>query len=284
MNRRPLIGLCTDSNAQLPRSLVERYRVEVVPLTVVVDGVDHLEGQDLDADGFFTLLDRHPSASVSTAAPSPGRFAAAYERLAADGATEIVSIHVGSAISGTYNAARLGASGAPVPVRLVDSGTASFAVGCAVWEAGAVIAAGGAAEAAAGAAARVASTCGNVFVVGTLDLARAGGRLARDATPAAGLTVLALVDGAMRPLLSGVDADDAARVMAERIASDSGGRRLRVGIGHSDASSGPVAATLESLLADQGDGHEIVRYRVGPSVAAHTGPGTAGAVFHTLES
>lgn len=282
-----VIGLCTDSNAQLPPSLVQRYAVEVVPLTVVVDGVEHQEGVDLDADALFARYDaatgRAPA--VSTAAPSPGQFAAAYERLAAAGATAILSIHIGSALSGTYNAARLAAGGSPVPVQLVDSGTASFAVGCAVWEAGEVLAGGGGVDAAAVAASDVAHTCGNVFVVGTLDAARAGGRLSASAsvTAAAAITVLALEADQMRPIGSVNTTHDAAAAMAARIAADARGARLRVGIGHSDDTSAPVAADLETLLASDPAGHEVVRYRVGPSVAAHTGPGTAGAVFHPLE-
>ena len=279
-----MIGLCTDSNAQLPPSLLERFAIEVVPLTVVVDGAEHLEGEGLDADGFFALLDAAPAASVSTAAPSPGRFALAYERLAAAGASAIVSVHLGSALSGTLNSARLAATGSPVPVHLVDTGTASFAVGCAVWEAGDVLARGGGPEAAVRAASAVAASCGNVFVVGTLDAARAGGRLSSEATaPPAGLTVLALEDGAMRPIGSASTGAEAAEAMAARIAADTGGVRLRIGVGHGDGASGPVADALASILERSPAGHELVRYRVGPSVAAHTGPGTAGAVFHPLE-
>ena len=277
-----MIGLCTDSNAQLPPELVDRYAIEVVPLTVVVDGTEHLEGAELDADGFFALLDRDEAPTVTTAAPSPGSFVAAYERLAARGATEILSVHLGSALSATCNAAQLAAGSSPVPVRLVDTGTASFAVGCAVWEAGEVLARGGDVDAATDAALRVAGACGNVFVVGTLAMARAGGRLAASAEDGPGLTVLALVDGTMQPVASARSTEDAAEVLASRITTD--GRRLRVGIGHSDATSAPVADALEARLAADPLGHELVRYRVGPSVAAHTGPGTAGAVFHPLEA
>ena len=47
---RSMIGICTDSNSQLPESLAQRYAVEVVPITVTVDGHEYLEGVDLDAD------------------------------------------------------------------------------------------------------------------------------------------------------------------------------------------------------------------------------------------
>ena len=272
-----MIRLCTDSNAQLPPGLATRFGVEVVPLSVSIDGVDHLEGVDLDADGFYERLAADPLPAISTAAPSPGRFAAAYERLAAAGATEILSVHIGSALSGTANAARLAAAGAPVPVRLVDTGTASFAIACAVRAAGEALEQGAGVEEAAAAATTVAAACGNVFVVGTLDLARAGGRLGEVAA-GAGMTVLALVDGAMRPVASASSPSDAADLLADAVVRS--GERLRVGVGHSDESSLEVADELARRLERHAAVYDVVRYRVGPSVGVHTGPGTAGAVFH----
>jgi DegV family protein with EDD domain len=272
-----VIGLCTDSNAQLPPGLAARFGVEVVPLSVSIDGVDRLEGVDLHADEFYERLSADPVPAISTAAPSPGRFAAAYERLAAAGATEVLSVHIGSALSGTANAARLAAASAPVPVRLVDTGTASFAIACAVRAAGEALEQGAGAEEAAAAATAVAATCGNVFVVGTLDLARAGGRL-HDSATGNGLTVLALVDGAMRPVASTPSSTEAAERLAEAVVRS--GDRLRVGVGHSDESSLEVADGLAQRLEGHVAVHDVVRYRIGPSVGAHTGPGTAGAVFH----
>ena len=137
-----MIGLCTDSNAQLPPQLVDRYGVEVVPLTVTIDGRAFSEGVDLDADSFYERFSQGATPAVSTAAPGPGRFVAAYQALAERGATEILSVHIASSLSATLNAARLAVAEAPVPVRLVDSGTASFGVACCVWEAAAAVARG----------------------------------------------------------------------------------------------------------------------------------------------
>ena len=44
-----MIGICTDSNSQMPTALAERYDIEVVPVTVTVDDHEYLEGVDLDA-------------------------------------------------------------------------------------------------------------------------------------------------------------------------------------------------------------------------------------------
>ena len=52
-----MIGFVTDSNAQLPAELVDRYAVEVVPLIVTVDGTPYLEGVDIDADGFYARFE-----------------------------------------------------------------------------------------------------------------------------------------------------------------------------------------------------------------------------------
>jgi fatty acid kinase fatty acid binding subunit len=271
-----VIGLVTDSNAQLPADLADRYRVEIVPLTVTVDGIDYLEGVDLDADAFYArFLTGRPA--VSTAQPSPGRFAEAYEAVAQRGATQILSVHIGSSVSGTVNSARLAAQVSPVPVRIVDTGTASFAISLCVWAAGAAIAAGATIEEAARTAERASATVGNVFVVGALDVAQAGGRLAGDVEDAATIPVLTLMGGVMQQVDRCADLDEAADAMAEFVRA--AGARLRVGVGLSDPSTLPLVRALENRLRDAPEVAELVRYRIGPSVGAHTGPGTVGTMF-----
>ncbi len=275
-----MIGFCTDSNAQLPDLLAERYGVEIVSLTVSVDGVDYTENVDLDADAFYArFADGKPQ--VATAAPSPGAFAEAYRRLAERGCTEILSVHIGSQISGTCNSARLGAQMSPVPVRLVDTGEASFSISCALWEAAEAVAKGAGIEEAAGVAETTAKHCGNVFVVGALDIARAGGRLAsgaEDAVEVDAIPVLSMVEGSIVPVGSARSHEEAADAMAAYITA--AGANLRVGIGVADAGAAPLWQALESRLVDAPSVLDVVRYRIGPSVGAHTGPGTAGAVYY----
>lgn len=273
-----MIGLVTDSNAMLPAGLGERYAVEVVPLTVTVDGVAYEEGVDLDADAFYARFDsRRPA--VSTAQPSPGRFAAAYEAVAERGATEILSVHIGSSVSGTINSARLAAQVSPVPVRIVDSGTASFAITLCLWEAAEAIGAGAPIDDAAVAAERVGATVGNVFVVGGLDLARAGGRMGAGmaGSGAAAIPVLTLVGASMQEVERAADLDRAADAMADVVRA--AGSPQRVGVGWSDEGTRPLVVALEARLRDTPEVRELVRYRIGPSVGAHTGPGTVGAMF-----
>ncbi|MBW3615716.1 MAG: DegV family protein [Actinobacteria bacterium] len=275
-----MIGFCIDSNSQLPGELVARYGVEVVPLRVSIDGRDYREGVDLDADDFYGRF-AAGTPQVSTAAPAPGDFTAAYEALAARGATEILSVHIGSAISATVNAARLAAQLVDVPVRIVDTGEASFAIACALWEAAEAVAKGADLEQAATVAEAVGSRCGNVFVVKALELARAGGRLAPGAEDQAidGVPVLSMVKGKMTVVGSARTTEEAADLMAGHITAS--GTNLRVGIGMADAQAAPLWRALEDRLVDAAEVLDLVRYRIGPSVGAHTGPGTAGSYYYS---
>src|SRR5947209_14192909 len=159
-----MIGIVVDSNCQMPPSLVERFGVTVVPLPVTVNGVQHLEGVDLDADAFYALFE-DGTPEVSTAQPAPGQFVVAYDGLVAAGAEEILSVHIGSSVSGTVNAARLAAADAAVPVRIVDTGTASFGITLCTWAAAEAIADGAGLDGAALVAEQTAGTIGNAFVV-----------------------------------------------------------------------------------------------------------------------
>lgn len=274
-----MIGICTDSGAQLPAELIARYDIEIVPITVTVDGVSYLEHVDLDADAFYAHFSGGARPAVATAAPSPARFEAAYRSLAARGATEILSIHVGSELSGAVNAAHVARLSSPVPVRLLDTGSASFVVGAAAWAASESRDRGATMDQAADVGETVARRAGNIFVVGALDLARAGGRLVGDAVTGAAIPVLRLDEGKMSVIGEARSVAEAADVMAHAVLTAGDG--LRVGIGTSDPSSAPLADALTDRVARSPSVHEVVQYRVGPSVGAHTGPGTAGAVFYT---
>jgi fatty acid-binding protein DegV len=50
-------------------------------------------------------------------------------------------------------------------------------------------------------------------------------------------------------------------------------------VGLSDATTLPLVTALEDRLRPAPEVQELVRYRIGPSVGAHTGPGTVGAMF-----
>jgi fatty acid-binding protein DegV len=80
--------------------------------------------------------------------------------------------------------------------------------------------------------------------------------------------------------------DEAAEAMSGMVLAGalSGAAPLRVGISIADAAAAPLWQALEDRLAGRHEVADLVRYRVGPSVGVHTGPGTAGAMWYPVPS
>ncbi|MCB0982325.1 MAG: DegV family EDD domain-containing protein [Acidimicrobiaceae bacterium] len=276
MSTPPRIGLCTDSASHLPPALAERYGVEVVPATITVDGVDHLDGFDLCPDRFYGLFGHGHRPEVVTSPPSAGQFAAAYETLLERGCTAILGIHVSSAVSATVNAARMAARTVDVPVKVVDTGAVGFGIGAAVWAAAEAAAQGAPLDEVMAIAERVIAATHHVFLAG----APGGlGRVTTDNVPVATdgqVPLLALRGSAVEVVSVVPTAVDAVNAMAHCVLRNT--QPVKVAVGHSDAASVPLADALAAALGEAAIVHDVVRYRIGPAVGAHMGPGSVGCV------
>ena len=267
------VRLVTDTNAMLPASLAARFEILEVPLTIVVDGLARPE-PDIDLAEFYDQL--RGGKPISTSARLPGQLLATYRQAIDEGAGAILSIHLGSNQSATVDAARLAAREVDIPVTVVDTSTASFIEGCCVWRAAEALAAGDGIDAAAAAALEVAAAAGSVFTIGEISRALDGGRLAvRDGV---GVPVFSSSGPDMFEVDRVTTEEAAVTAMTARIAAQPG--PLRVGIGHADAPG--AADALEAAVRSLPNVAETIRYLVGASVAAHTGAGTFGAVFHPV--
>ncbi len=135
LNDVPVLGIVTDSSSQITQEIIDRFDVDVIPMTVTIDGVEYAEGENLDADQFYAHFVDGVRPEISTSQPSPGQFVDSYRRLVARGCTEIVSIHIAEAMSGTVGSATVAASAVNVPVHVIDTDSASFGVAVCVWAA-----------------------------------------------------------------------------------------------------------------------------------------------------
>src|ERR1035437_7071990 len=140
----PRIAVVADSTCDLgPDALVARD-VSMVPLKVHFGDETYRDWVDLTPQDFYPKL-RSAAKLPTTSQPTPGEFADVYQRLANGGAEGIVSIHLSTKLSGTYESAVMAAGTAPVPVRVVDCTFVCcgmvFAIeaGCAARDAGAYL-------------------------------------------------------------------------------------------------------------------------------------------------
>ncbi len=120
----------TDSGTDLSLTAAEiaKMNIHIVPLTVTLDGVSYREGLDIQPEAFYNLQEASDN-MPTTSQPSAGELAEVYRELAKND-PEIISIHLSSGLSGTYNAARLAAGLVPeANVTVVDTKTLSAAAG-----------------------------------------------------------------------------------------------------------------------------------------------------------
>lgn len=122
------IALVTDSTCDIPAEWREQYGITVVPLTIVFDDRQYLDGVDLTAEQFYERLPREPH-HPTTSQPTPRAFLEAYQQAAAQGAEEILVITISSAMSGTIESARRAAQEASLPVHVVDGKNNSMGLG-----------------------------------------------------------------------------------------------------------------------------------------------------------
>ncbi|MGC5166673.1 DegV family protein [Luteimicrobium sp. DT211] len=277
------VRVVTDSTASLP-DVPDPVRdlVEVVPLTVVVDGVAAREGEDITPDEIAGALGS--GARVTTSQPPRAAFEAAYERAAAEGASAVVSVHLSGELSGTVHQAAAAAATAGLPVRVVDSRSAAMVLGFAVREAARAATDGAPGEVVARRAVQVANAGRAVFLVDSLDQLRRGGRLS---APAAAIGTVFGV----RPLLTLRDGriELVQRVRTRTAAVE---RMLEVAVASVERRTDPALAVhyvgahepafeLARELEER-TGHGVLVSPVSAVLGAHTGPGTLAVVVTDL--
>lgn len=272
------VALVTDSTSVDPE-LSRRLDVAVVPLQVIIGAKAYDEGIDVTPDAVAVALkDRTP---VSTSRPAPEVFLQVYGQAAERGMEAVVSVHLSSEVSGTFESAQLAARDAPIPVWTVDSRQLGMATGFAVQYAADLLDAGaGAHEAAAGAAARAAATTA-LFYVDTMEYLRRGGRVgAAAALVGSALEVkplLQIENGRITPLEKVRTSAKAITRLAELAVLAADGRDVDVAVSHLAAPD--RAQSLADRLGERiATVNKLVITEVGAVIGAHVGPGMLAVV------
>jgi DegV family protein with EDD domain len=124
------VRIVADSACDVPASIAAELGITIVPVYINIGERSYREEVDISRHDFYEQLSGFPT-YPTTAAPSAGTFAETYRRLTAEGASEILSVHIAANLSATYNAARLGADEAQdaAPVTLFDTGQITLGAG-----------------------------------------------------------------------------------------------------------------------------------------------------------
>jgi DegV family protein with EDD domain len=171
------VRIVTDSTCDLPPEVVAEHKISVVPLYVNFGSESYRDGVDLTRDQFYARL---PGSHLSptTSAPGTDAFVEVYRRLIAEGATGIVSIHIGSSLSNVFNVAQMAApSITAVPVRVIDGGQITLGTGFLVVHAARLAASGASPDEIVAAVQALAERTYSYAALDTLEYLRRGGRV-----------------------------------------------------------------------------------------------------------
>ena len=252
--------------------------IVVVPLQVVIGSEVFDEGGDGATPELVAaaLKDWRP---VSTSRPTPTALLEVYEKAAADGATEVVSIHLSGDMSGTFESAQLAARDASIPVVAVDSRQVGVATGYAALAAADVVDAGGSAAEAARAALARAEASRSLFYVDTLEYLRRGGRIGAAAALFGGaLSVKPLlkIENGTVASLERVRTSGRALARLEELAVEAAGdAAVDVCVAHlaSPERAEQLTEHLITRLEANLEGREVWCGELGAVLGAHVGPG-----------
>jgi DegV family protein with EDD domain len=279
------VRVVTDSTSYLPQSLIDAFAIERVSLSVIRGDAGKPELAIADSAAFFAEL-REMKNLPTTSQPSIGQFLDVYRPILETG-DDIVSVHLSSAISGTYDSAsqardqlaREGVDGARIEV--IDSQSACGGLGLLVLAAATAARRGADVAAAAAAANEMREQMSFWFVIDTLEYLRRGGRIG---------AAQALIGGAIKikPILTvaaeGIVPVDKVRTQGRALdrlltmARAAAPEEAAFGVQHIQAPD-LVDTVVERCAAEFG-GEPVFRNEIGPVIGAHVGPGLIGLAVY----
>lgn len=276
------IRIVTDSTSDIPEPLRKQYGIEIVPLKVHFGSETYYDAVTIQPAEFYEKL-KASSALPTTSQPSPADYLNVYKKLADEKpGTEIISIHLSSAMSGTYQSAMLAKSllGDEAAVTVIDSKSASYGIGLLVVEAARAAAAGKTVDEIVERIGSLRKEMRIYFLVGTLEFLQKGGRIGKAAALFGSLLNI-------KPILTIDDEGEVSSVdkvrghkkaiarIIELIRADFGDRKLLMTVAHAGAPE--AAAEFSEALQAHFDIAEMTYTDVGPVIGTHAGPGTVAA-------
>jgi len=277
-NRSERVGIVTDSTSDLPPALIEELGIGVVPVRVYFGSENYLDKVTITPSEFyarFAVTEEAPK----TSQPPPADFTQVYENVATH-AGSIVSIHLSAGLSGTYQAALVGAR--PVQrtrIEHVDSRNVTVGLGLVVRAAAEAAAAGKSADEVATIAREAADSVRTFVAVPTLKHLVRGGRV----SPAKGfvakllglLPVLTISRDGKAEAAGKARGYTAARRKMMRLLFEQAGERTsasrRFGVAHCDAEE--AADELAREIREHYPESDVMIVECGPALGAHGGPG-----------
>ncbi|MCZ8539943.1 DegV family protein [Psychrobacillus psychrodurans] len=277
----PKVHIVTDSTADLTTELIEQYNINVIPLTIQIDGESFIDGVDIKAEEFLEKMSIAKELPKSSQ-PSSGVFKELYDELGKDG-DQVISIHMTGGMSGTVKSAQAAAEMTESDVTVIDSKFISFALSFQVEEAAKMASNGETKEAIIQKVEDIRQKTDLFVVVDTLDNLVKGGRIGKGKAMLGSLLsikpIASLAGGEYTPIAKVRSHKQVVNYLFDRYIADTKGKVVKaVGISHANGFS--MAKPLMNLIKESGFLDIQVSF-TSPVISTHTGPGAIGFMYTT---
>ncbi|HNX62080.1 MAG TPA: DegV family protein [Candidatus Limiplasma sp.] len=279
------IAIVTDSSCDLSDAQLEQHHIHMVSLRIVCQNAEYRDRVELSQEQLYELL---KSELPKTSLPLPEDVSGLYDRLAAEGITDIVHVCISSGLSGTFNMVRMIAEDYRdrMNIRVVDSLTLSTGLGLMVLAAAESLEAGDDPDTAVEKAKRVRSSQLGMFVIRTLEYLRKGGRIGLvEGVVGSLLQIKPIIyindEGVYQTLSKARGYKAAVETMAQEVVRRFGKNRINLTVVHGQAEE-EAESLLEKLKQSLSIASSFIR-PVSPVLAIHTGPGLLGIVANLAE-
>ncbi|ALS21567.1 MULTISPECIES: DegV family protein [Paenibacillus] len=275
------VRIVTDSTADIPADLREKLGIAMVPLKVLFGQEVLRDAVDIGPEQFYGRL-TESNDMPTTSQPSPVEFQQLYQKLAEESGGPIISIHLSSRMSGTYQSAVLAKSmvEGDADIEVVDSRSASYGIGMLVVAAAEAARQGKSKEEILELIAKMRQTQRLYFLVDTLEYLQRGGRIGKAAALFGSLLNI-------KPILS-INAEGevysvdkirgqkkAMNRIVELLQQDLGGQPIHLILAYTTGRD--TAEELKSLIAQHFTIESVHYTHIGPVIGTHVGPGTVAA-------
>lgn len=280
--------IMADSTADIPEALVKEYGIHIVPMSLVFGEESFVEGIDITVSQFYAKL-AESKILPSTSQTSPSQYVEVYRKLLRENNdAPIISIHLSSGMSGTYQAARLAHSmleeelGHEVDITVIDSLCATYGFGLQVVHAARLAKQGLPVAQIEEEVIKLGKQRRLYFLVDTLEYLQKGGRIGKAAAMLGTLlNIKPILSVDQEGVIYAVDkargSKRATTRAIELFIKDFGDHR-DINIAVCDAVNPEGAQQFLEAMAQHFTLHEVVRTNIGAVVGSHVGAGTL-AVF-----
>ncbi|MDE1360153.1 DegV family protein [Bacillus sp. GM2] len=276
------IKIVTDSTADLSEELLREYHISVLPLSISIDGIVYRDRFDIQPDEFIEKMESAAELPKSSQPPL-GAFIELYEELTADG-SEVISIHLSSQLSGTYQTAVSASNMVDGNITVIDSMYISKGLGFQVLRAALLAEEGMTAEAIVNDLENLRDRTSLYVTIDHFDNLIKGGRIGKGKALIGSLLkvkpIARLENGIYTPEKNVRSSSQLIRYLTGQFLSAVKGRTVQaIGIAHADALD--LAHRLKDSLLEHIPGIDIDISYTTPIISVHTGKGAIGFTFYT---